>query len=448
MTWLDERGHDVRAWDRGDERSVWGPTHTFNRPSDLMLTNGLVRLTCGPRGARPYVSVEAFRNGSWRQVGALGLGRQGGSEAIKSARLVRLTPDEGTMAISSHPFGDVYLTLKRGERMIRVLHGSGRHVYASNRYVRWLGAPPADTLSGATTAAGKFGDGLDLNEGEAKYKWPMSKKAWSVALWWSPDLISTAQLASALWSAYDSASAMTALIDFNTTRLRFQVGSQLIQSSILSFAALEPIFVRASFSTAHGMAMTVKPNLTGVQHVSGPSTDTGTSKENYDHFRAAMAADPREYGSGSFGTGNFGGWAYANGVIDNLMLFDRFLTDAEADALSGATSALGGLPSPVGDLVWYAPYDARLEPIGSAMTSGRRSEVTTSGGSTRRSENGLTKALAAVDNDVLAAETFGMGLAGSSVSIAAYLATTDPNDDLADHHQQFAAESEQQLRVR
>ena len=43
---------------------------------------------------------------------------------------------------------------------------------------------------------------------------------------------------------------------------------------------------------------------------------------------------------------------------------------------------------------------------------------------------------------------FAVGLTGMTFSVGAILATEDDLDDLADYHKQFAATSEQELRVR
>ncbi|HYH48873.1 MAG TPA: hypothetical protein VEG38_04925, partial [Acidimicrobiia bacterium] len=133
----------------------------------------------------------------------------------------------------------------------------------------------------------------------------------------------------------------------------------------------------------------------------------------------------------------------ANGVIDNEMVFDRFLSAEQVALLLASTTALDGLAYlrdiagvPEGALVWYAPFDARPIPVFSTLTAGIAYETTVAAGTTRNPDAaGLTKGLAYVN-------------VGGSGGIGAFLATTDDEDDLADHQAQFAAEFTQSVRIR
>src|SRR5919108_3880020 len=116
--WTEKRGVDVRCWDRRQGHLVWGPQHPFLEPSDILVTNGVLRAVVGPGGTPPHLSVAAFRNGSWREVGALCFAdpTQAGNE-LMSARLVTLTTDLAVVSLACKALGEVRVGLQRGERM-------------------------------------------------------------------------------------------------------------------------------------------------------------------------------------------------------------------------------------------------------------------------------------------------------------------------------------------
>lgn len=158
-TWLAQRGGDVRAYDRREEREVYGPSHPFVETTDLAVTNGHLRYWVGNRLLAPFLNVQAYADGAWREAGYLMLADPLGSAVLLGARLRRLTPELGTVVLTVRNQGEVMVTLRRGERMLRVQHGDASAPSAT-RLVRWTGVPPWTRLSSATQAPATFGQGV------------------------------------------------------------------------------------------------------------------------------------------------------------------------------------------------------------------------------------------------------------------------------------------------
>ncbi len=162
--WLVQRGGDCRAWDVAAGRAVYGPAHPFAEPSDLVLENGLLRAWCGGRGIVPYFTVASFVDGAWRQFGCVALADETAGPVLDGARLLKVTPDVVTAALNVRDIGDVFVSLRRGERMLRIQHGNTRLPTASaTRVVTWLGTPPTiDGVGDADVGTGRFGSGVAL----------------------------------------------------------------------------------------------------------------------------------------------------------------------------------------------------------------------------------------------------------------------------------------------
>lgn len=129
-------------------------------------------------------------------------------------------------------------------------------------------------------------------------------------------------------------------------------------------------------------------------------------------------------------------------VVDNVMVFADRLTDAEAAALLVATTPLGGLPAPEGRLVWWAPLDCDApNPLGGALATGRRSAAAPD-------SLGFTRWVGALRTGAAEIAPFGLQVAGVGWDVCVGLATSATDDTAADQHAQFAAESDQRLRVR
>lgn len=447
--WVSDRSVDVRANDRREERDVHGP-HVYAATSDAQLRNGLLRVTVGPRGFRAYVAVHAFVAGIWEDIGTVTFGLSS-ADVLQTVRLVRVTPEEGVLGLAVRNVGETLVTLRRGERMLRV--AAGRGYGTQGLHARWLGTPPPDSTDALPQAAGVFGQGLDLDVGLAQFAWPagQSKDAWSFTFRWIPDDASLTQPDSALFGLFDSA-GQVGKVEFVTATnvIRWTLGAQTLETGPLTWADGDPVFVRVTFSTVTGMALTTRTGAIAAVHVANAAhTNPGTTDATYHHFLVGAMSDGTLAGAGTAGSGVAGGVVYAGGIIDHPELFEDALTDAEAATRAAATSGLDDLPSPEGRLIWWASFDPRTIPAGSAYATGRRYEATVQGGSTRNPDSlGFTRALAALRS---ASYGSGDGLAIAALAeheVAAYLATTTTHDDVADLQAQFAASQFQEVRVR
>jgi hypothetical protein len=452
--WLTDRGGDVRAFDRRQAREVYGPSHPFAKASDLMVNNGLVRFWSCPLGMIPFLHVQAYRNAAWRDVGYV-VFSSSESQSLTAIRLAALTPESATVVLVVQGLGEVSVSLRRGERMLRVQHGSDRFpLVTAERMVEWRGIPPARYLPSAlANGTGKFSNGLSYSsDGVLQVQWPpvQPNTAWTVAGWWLPASASTALATSSLFQIAD-ATGQASILQFNTTgdKLQWIQGADTLETGLLSFSAGQAVFFCCRFNAATGRTLTTKVHTGAVSHVSNAFTGTGTTATNYDSLIIGASAT-QFWGSGTWGSGTWGGSdTYAGGVIDNLMLFDSWLTDSEAAALAGASSGLNALPAPEGRLILFVPFDPTPSPKGSALANGQRYEATAENGATRSADaNGLTKALVTLNRTVGSRPGLGMRQTTSRLELAAVLATATAGDDIADHQAQYAAENFQELRVR
>jgi hypothetical protein len=442
--WLTDRGGDVVAWDRSRGVEVMSEAHSFASTTDIAIGNGMLRFWVGSRGLPPYLTVEALYPSAWTQVGHLLLGGPG---VLRGARLVKLTPDEARLVLTIQGGGDITVTLKRPDRMVRIGWDTRPPAGAPDRAVAWSGTPPTSRRVAAVGAAGKFGQGLDVPAGGATdlfLRWPANtpKTAWTKVLWWRPTAAASGA-AAGIQTIYDDAGdrAVELYFDAADDKVKLRIGAATIASSVQTYTAGQDLAIALRFSTADGMGLSIRTPAGDVEHiVNTAAIDPGTTGR---YYQWAYLTNPSDWGDGSWGDGVWGGTStFANGVIDNEMIFDRFLSSAEVALLMASTTAVGGLAAlraagvPEGALVWYAPFDARPIPGFSPLTNGLTYEATVAGGATRSPDAaGLTKGLAYVN-------------AGGSGGIGAFLATTEDEDDLADHQAQFAAEYGQSVRIR
>lgn len=162
--WLTQQGGNVRAYDRRAGREVYGP-HPFLETTDLLVTNGLVRFWVGNRRLPPFLNVEAFAQSSWEEQGYLHLADPGGTGALRGARLVYITPERVDVALSIQDQGDVFVSLCRGERGLRL---------SNARYARWSGLPPWGRVRATAQGDGKFGKGIDASASYFRLRVPAS----------------------------------------------------------------------------------------------------------------------------------------------------------------------------------------------------------------------------------------------------------------------------------
>ncbi len=275
-------------------------------------------------------------------------------------------------------------------------------------------------------------------------RWPSNtpKTAWTKVLWWRPAAAATGP-AAGIQTIYDDDGlrAVEVFFDAADDKIKLKIGATPIASSVQTYTAGQDLAIALRFSTTEGMGLSIRTPAGVVEHVvDAAALDPGTTGS---YYQWAYLTNPSDWGDGSWGDGVWGGTStFANGVIDNEMVFDRFLSATQVALLLASTTAVNGLAAaravglPEGTLVWYAPFDSRPIPGFSPLTNGITYEATVAGGATRSPDaTGLTKGLAYVNP-------------GGSGGIGAFLATTEDEDDLADHQAQFAAESAQSVRIR
>lgn len=178
------RGGDCRARDLNQARNVHGP-HRFAASTHCQITNGLLRLTVGASGAAPSLAVEVWRGrvtvgdvyediytdtygGSigtpaWFAVGTITIDSTLLTALLTAVRVVRITPEAVTVRLVTPVMADAFVTLRRGERMIHVQHGSTRApTVSTSRRVRWTGSPsPTGTTSAQLVQEASPAVGLD-----------------------------------------------------------------------------------------------------------------------------------------------------------------------------------------------------------------------------------------------------------------------------------------------
>lgn len=444
---LSQRGGDVRAFDRRLERHVYGPDHPFEEPSDIQVENGLVRFVCGPRGLPPFLNVYAFHSDEWKHQGYLAFDLPDVDRFLLGARLSRLTPDEGTLTLTAEERGEIAVTFLRGERMQRVVHGGHRlPTTKAARYIRWLGLPPYTLVTdGATAGSGKFGSAL--RDGYVRLRWPTSVEngSWAIPFWWLPDNASSGQDESGLLSISNA--------DGEQVRIRYLSATDVIEMTVGSdtvtvaatWSAGDHIFVCPRLE-GETMTLSVKIASSAAVHESAATT---TPSGDFTRLRFGVSGgfSPETAGDDTAGDGTAGGGKLAAGGVDNGMLF-RSLTDAEAEALAAATTALDGLPSPESRLLLHIPFDGTPDVLGSDLSSGRRHHVDSA--DARVTEGGYTKGLGALTDVGSSSVYSGLTLVQNTdaFEVGAWLATTGFHDDLSDHHDQLAAAQEQELRAR
>lgn len=152
------RGGDCRAYDLAQVRHVRGP-HRFATADDCQLRNGFLRVTVGSTGEVPTLAVDAWRpevtindtysdtysdtyggdlsTPAWLTVGSLVIDSPDVDAVLTGVRLVRITAESVTIRLVSPLISDAFVTLRRGERMLRIQHGSSRAPVTRTRRVGW-----------------------------------------------------------------------------------------------------------------------------------------------------------------------------------------------------------------------------------------------------------------------------------------------------------------------
>lgn len=385
--WISTRGHEARAYDRRHDREVYGP-HWFDEPSDIIVTNGVIRFWVVAGG---YLAVDAVNDGAWHHVGYLPVT----AGEFTSARLVSISRD-GVLVTLTDGTTTVRAECRRGERMIRLSDAVG---------LAWKNEPESMQRYGLTSVAGQFGKAAAFADVDLiELAWPVTKATWAFAGWWIPDDNSATQADCGIWYATDDTPALVSTLFYRDGALEWTQDGDTLTSAPLTFDAGEPVFVALSY-TAAVRRLSVKVESGAISHVTDV-VDTGTAEDNFTSFvLAPMFGDLGGYSdtySDTYDLAGVGTWAF-----DNVMVFGEGLTADEAATLSAATTGLGGLPEAESRLAWYLHFD---DPA----------------------DSGLTRGVVTVGDDQGAY----LALAGATY------------DDVADHEAQFSAEFEQQIRVR
>lgn len=142
--WLADRGSDVRCFDIGDAREVPGPGHAYATPDDIVVTNGMLRFQVGQRNKLTHLAVDVYKGGAWRDKGYLYLSS---SNTLAGARILSVTPERACCVLSTRNEGEVFVWLHRGERGVRITHGSVRapSIVCSRAVYWWATAPSTPT---------------------------------------------------------------------------------------------------------------------------------------------------------------------------------------------------------------------------------------------------------------------------------------------------------------
>lgn len=151
-------------------RNVHGP-HRFATTTNCQISNGMLRLTVGASGAAPSLAVEVQRRhiaigdvyvdtyvdlyggtldpGTWLAAGTITIDSSLLTALLTAVQIVRISPEAVTLRLVAPVMADAFVTLRRGERMVRIQHGNTRGPQVStNRRVRWTDSP---SPTGATS---------------------------------------------------------------------------------------------------------------------------------------------------------------------------------------------------------------------------------------------------------------------------------------------------------
>lgn len=446
-SWVARRGGDCRVFDVSEGREVYGPSHPLVEPSDLVIENGLIRAWCGGRGIVPYFTVMAFAAGAWRQCGCVVLADETTGPQLDGARLVSVTPDVVTAALRVRGLGDVFVSLRRGERMLRIQHGSTRApTVSATRRVGWLGVPPTvDGIGDAANGDGEFGAGLDVAGDLVSFQWPAAaaRSAWSARAAWIPPDDSASAATSGVVTVLDANGDVVASVYWDSAdgAMVLVYGTDELRTPPLTFDAAEPVAAAVSFDTTNGLGFTVHTADQGVLDVTDRTiVAPSTAADPASLLIGGVPSAASGFGDLDFGEGPFGDFLPLEGAVDELVVFAGALTAAQRAALADQDAQLAALPANPRP-VWYAAFDADVAPTSDVDAAGRREDSADA--------VGLQRFVAALQTSTNPA---GFAIASSApvtlIDLAAGLGTAAAGDSPADMHDQFAAASEQETRIR
>lgn len=154
-----KRGGDCRARDLDQARNVHGP-HRFAATTHCHISNGMLRATVGAAGVAPTLTIEAqtglqgtgdvytdvytdiypgtYTAKAWTAMGTLTLDSSLLTALLTGVQIVRINPEAITLRLIAPVIADVYVTLRRGETMLHIQHGSTRApMVTTNRRISW-----------------------------------------------------------------------------------------------------------------------------------------------------------------------------------------------------------------------------------------------------------------------------------------------------------------------
>lgn len=170
------RGGDCRARDLSigtEGRNVHGP-HRFVSPDHCRISNGILRATVGAAGSAPTLSLECYvgvqtvddfffdvyhdlyggheEDQGWETSCTVTIDSPSVSALLTGVRLELVSPEIVILRLVAPLMGDAWVSLRRGERMVRIAHGERREAVDIDRRVS-LSAPG---LTGSSPAAGRI----------------------------------------------------------------------------------------------------------------------------------------------------------------------------------------------------------------------------------------------------------------------------------------------------
>jgi hypothetical protein len=465
--WAVLRGGECRAYDRREQEFLFGPGPAPLVPTDLLVGNGLVRLWCGQWGGPAYVQVQAFAAGAWREAGCLWINGRDLTSTVIRARLGRVTPDAVTLVLDlDGGLGPVHLSLRRGERMIHVRHGEGiGPVDARTRVLEWTGVPPYRLVDGTgsmptpVTEAGRFGRAY-RDPSAGRFGWyvrQIDPAHFGASIYWAPDSDSDAQPDSDLFTFRDEDGVVVMRLHWEASSKRLKLDhlpNTVLASDVLNFPAGRWIYASGHFADCEGLGLTWDAGAQIVGDTAWGDGDWGDGvwggSQAVSGISSVLDAGNRDPGT-AHGRLDLLVLGHANGLLDEVVAYDGWLTPAERVAVAAQPTPYSGAPDPEGKAVLRLHFDLEPATFGSAVISGRRYETTTEGGTTAQPiGGGLLRTVMSLDAGATATGT-GLRLLqfGATTSrMGAALTLPAAEDDVADHHNQLAADSFQQVRAR
>lgn len=154
-----KRGGDCRARDLNQARNVKGP-HRFAATTHCRISNGMLQVDVGATGIAPTLTIAAqtglqgtgdvytdvytdiypgsYTAKAWTAMGVLTLDSSLLTALLTGVQIVRSNDETITLRLVAPVIADVYVTLRRGETMLHIQHGSTRApMVTTNRRISW-----------------------------------------------------------------------------------------------------------------------------------------------------------------------------------------------------------------------------------------------------------------------------------------------------------------------